>query len=91
MPNNCVFSASGQFLDIFRTSFRHFSDIPFFWAVQRFARHNTCTCFGITIVMQRVSRVLLEFSACGHQKEKNVDHGGYQSNAKRAEQGGEDV
>ena len=40
MPENCVFSPSGQFLDIFRTFFGHFVDVPFFWAVQRFARYK---------------------------------------------------
>ena len=41
MCENCVFSSSGQFLDIFSTFFGHFVDIPFFWAVQRFARYNS--------------------------------------------------
>ena len=39
-PKICVFSFPGQFLDIFRTFLGHFVDIPFFWAVQRFARYK---------------------------------------------------
>ena len=31
---------SGQFLDVFQTSFRHFVMILFFWAVRRSARYN---------------------------------------------------
>ena len=31
---------SWTFSDIFSTFFGHFVDIPFFWAVQRFARYN---------------------------------------------------
>ena len=50
MSKTYVLSPSKKFLDIFGTFFRHFSDIfsnilstvdiPFFWAVQRFARYN---------------------------------------------------
>ena len=36
-PRQTIF---GHFSDIFSTFFGHFVDIPFFWAVQRFARHN---------------------------------------------------
>ena len=44
ISENCVFSPSGQLLDIFRHFFGHFVDIPFFWAVQRFARYNIGVC-----------------------------------------------
>ena len=37
-----VFSSTifGHFSDIFSAFFGHFVDIPFFWAIQRFARYN---------------------------------------------------
>ena len=40
MSENCVFSPSGHFSDIFSTFFGHFVDIPIFGAVQRFARYK---------------------------------------------------
>ena len=41
MSKNCVFSPSRKVSDIFSTFFGHLVDIPFLWAVQRFARYNS--------------------------------------------------
>ena len=40
----------GQFLDNFWAFFRHFVDIPFFWAVQRFARYNAVCSFATVVL-----------------------------------------
>ena len=50
MSENCVFSPSGPFSDIFRTIFRHFSDIlstfPFSGLPNAFPVARLCECFA---------------------------------------------
>ena len=59
MSENCVFGPCGQFSDIFRTIFstffRHFVDIPVFWAVQRFARYKERVCSRERAVLRQTS------------------------------------
>ena len=54
-PKIVFSSPSGQFLDIFGTLFK--VDIPFFWAVQRFACYKFWKCFVFLLkVVRRSSR-----------------------------------